>query len=472
MLRTYFSHLRQSARLRKTAVWGLATLVLFLGFLFNVWRVAEPQWFQTHQRDTESLIIGRMVQSRQAGIFSVGGLTGAGMTTDIQQGWITTDQIENQYAAYLNSGTFAEFSPYLSQPGGQGILFSLLDASLPLSPQTKLWGFYVLTALLSAVALTAIVRWFSAEFGGWVGLCVAASAVLSQWLTVFGRNLWWSLWAFYLPMLVGMVYLQRHNLPTNRQFITLGLLIFGAVSVKCFINGYEYITTTLLMMLTPCVYYAIRDRWDSRRCLKGVSAAIAGSGLAIALSLLMLCVQIGAAKGGFMDGVGHVVYSLGKRTHGEAEGFPPIYAASLEAETLSVVVTYMRGVFFDLNTYLPVSTPFVSEVLWQVRYFDLIVLFLIASGLLLWRRRGGSGSREAVALIAATWFSVSAPLSWYVIFKAHSYIHTHMSFLLWQMPFTFFGFAVLGAWLSGKRGEFSKSGNAINGGSPDDAEGR
>ena len=61
--------------------------------------------------------------------------------------------------------------------------------------------------------------------------------------------------------------------------------------------------------------------------------------------------------------------------------------------------------------------------------------------------------RQNIALIWTTWFSILAPLSWYVIFKAHSYIHTHMSFLLWQMPFMFFGFAVFGAavmaWIKG-----------------------
>ena len=31
-----------------------------------------------------------------------------------------------------------------------------------------------------------------------------------------------------------------------------------------------------------------------------------------------------------MDGVGHVVYSFGKRTYGDAENFPAVYAASLE----------------------------------------------------------------------------------------------------------------------------------------------
>ena len=53
--------------------------------------------------------------------------------------------------------------------------------------------------------------------------------------------------------------------------------------------------------------------------------------------------------------------------------------------------------------------------------------------------------QQHIALIWTAWFSILAPLSWYVIFKAHSFIHTHMSFLLWQMPFTFFGFAVFSA---------------------------
>ena len=66
----------------------------------------------------------------------------------------------------------------------------------------------------------------------------------------------------------------------------------------------------------------------------------------------MLCFQIGAVKGGFMDGVAHVIWSFGKRTYANAEDYPPVYAASLEAGTIGVVITYMNGIFFDLNNYL------------------------------------------------------------------------------------------------------------------------
>ena len=440
-------HLSQSELARKIALWALSIGLLFFGFLFNLWHIAEEQWFDTHQRDTESLIIGRMVKSRQDGIFSVGGLTGAGVTTNIQQDWISANQIDNQYAAYLNKGSFDEYSPYMSQPGGQGIIFSLFDKLIPLSPQIKLWSFYVLTALLSVTALTAIIDWFYEEFDGWVAIFVLCSAVLSQWLTVFGKNLWWSLWAFYLPMIVVMYLLKRHRIPSNRQFIRFGILIFTAVFIKCFINGFEYITTTLVMMVTPCIYYAVLDRWNRHQCLKWMLAAGLGSGAAIFLSLLLLCFQIGAAKDGFMDGVAHVFYSFGKRTHGEAEGFPEVYAASLEAGTIGVVITYVNGVFFDLNNYLSNVNTFLSDFLLKVRYGYLIVLFMVMSVVLFLRSQKmiAEQRQQNIALIWTTWFSMLAPLSWYVIFKAHSYIHTHMSFLLWQMPFTFFGFAVFGS---------------------------
>ena len=448
MFKIKLKQLRQPESIRKIAIWVVSTLLLFFGFYTNLWRVAEQQWFDNHQKDTEAHVMGRMVKSRQDGILSAGGLNGWGTMKSTDAEWIPSTERGPQYTAYLHKRSFDKFSTYNSQPAGQGMVFSLLDRLIPLSPQTKLTLFYILTALLSAGALTTIIGWFYEEFGGWVAIFVIGSAVLSQWLTVFGKNLWWSLWAFYLPMIAVMYYLKRHRVPADRQFIRFGILIFIAVSIKCFINGYEYITTTLIMMMVPFVYYVILDKWSGRQSVKWTLAAGLGSGVAIVLSFIMLCFQIGAAKDGFMDGVEHIIWSFGKRTYAKVEDYPPVYAASLEAGTIGVVITYMNGIFFDLNNYLSQANSFVSNFLLKVRYYYLIVLFVVMSALLFWHSNKEMMAERRphyIALIWTTWFSILAPLSWHVIFKAHSYIHTHMSFLLWQMPFTFFGFAVFGA---------------------------
>lgn len=443
-----FKHLSQSAFVRKMSIWAVSIGLLFFGFFSNTWRVADQNWFATHQKDTEAHIMGRMVKSRQDGIFSAGGLNGWGTAKSTDAEWIPSTELGPQYTAYLYKLSFDKFSTYNSQPAGQGMIFSLLDRLIPLSSESKLRLFYVLTALLSAIVLTAIIGWFYEEFGGWVAIFVLCSAVLSQWLTVFGKNLWWSLWAFYLPMIAVMYFLKRYRETLDRQLIRFGIVICIAVSIKCFINGYEYITTTLLMMMVPFVYYVVLNKWSRQQCVKWTLAAGLGSGVAIFLSFIMLCFQIGAAKDGFMDGVAHIVWSFGKRTYANAEDFPPVYAASLNAGTLSVVITYMNGIFFDLNNYLSQANSFVSNFLLKVRYYYLIVLFVVMSVLLFLRSNKeilAEQRRPYTALIWTTWFSILAPLSWFVIFKAHSYIHTHMSFLLWQMPFTLFGFAVFGA---------------------------
>jgi len=96
----------------------------------------------------------------------------------------------------------------------------------------------------------------------------------------------------------------------------------------------------------------------------------------------------------------------------------------------------------------------------KVRYGYLILLFMVMSVVLFLRSKKilSERRRHYIALIWTTWFSMLAPLSWYVLFKAHSYIHTHMSFLLWQMPFTFFGFAVVGcAVITWRNGSIEKS---------------
>lgn len=437
----------QPELVRKLSVFTVSLLLLFFGFFSNSWHVAEEQWFLRHQRDTESLIVGRLVKSRQDGIFSAGGLTGAGVPNNYDQEWISSEQVSDQYAAYLNGLTFEQYSPYLSQTGGQGMLFGLLDGLIPLSPETKLTAFYLLTSLLSAIALTSISVWFFSEFNWSAALFVAGSMIISQWLTVFGRNLWWSVWAFYLPMIAFMYFLQYRREATYHHLVILGLLSFVAVFVKCFINGYEYITTTLIMMFVPFVYYAIVDRLSVRQFLTGTVMAACGSLLAILLSVMLLSVQIAAVKGDLLDGFEHVIYSLGKRSYGDAQRYPEIYAASLESNTMQVAIGYWKGTFFDINNYLTTSNSFVSHYLFKIRYFYLFILFLAMSFLVV--RFGeenisNQDRKRDIALVVTTWASILAPLSWFVIFKGHSYLHKHMNYVLWQMPFTLFGFAVCG----------------------------
>jgi hypothetical protein len=406
-----------------------------------------------------------MVKSRQDGILSCGGLTGFGIgdnvdpahsssaiqVQDDQDDWPSKIEVEYQYLAYRNGLRLDRYLAYMSQNGGQGMLFSLLDRLIPLSPEAKLAFFYIFTSVLSAVALSLVVLWFYTEFGLCVAMFVVSSAVFSQWLTVFGRNLWWSIWAFYLPMIVIMYFLKHNRVSATRQSITFGALVFISVFVKCLVNGYEYITTTLIMMMVPFVYYSILDKLSTRQFLTHTFVAVLGSFLAIFLTLTILCLQIASIKGSVLAGIEHIVFSLMARTHGYAHDFPTSYAASLNSSTINVIIIYLKGTFFNLNNYLSISNPLVSRFVFRIRYIYLIVLFLAMSLLILLSRNEHISAKQRqsyIALIFAAWFSILAPLSWYVIFKAHSFEHPFMNYIVWQMPFTLFGFAVCGVAVS------------------------
>lgn len=438
-----------SERMKRSCLAAVCVAVLFAGFLSNAWGVADAEWFEGFQRDTEALVVGNLVKSRQDGLLSAAGFNGAGLA-HLRNYPRDAEQVERQYAAYLEQARFDRFTPYLSQHGGQGLAFSVLDSLLPLSPDAKLELFHAITAFLSAAVLGALVVWFHAEFGGWVAVCVALSMVASQWLTVFGRNLWWSLWAFYLPMLSVTFYLQGNTERTGSSptATRLGALVFAAVLVKCFVNGYEYMTATVVMLLVPLLYYAVRDGWSLRRKLKSAGSAVVASGAAILASLAALCAQIGALKGDLADGVSYVAFTFGKRTHGGLVGdLPDRFSAGLDADLGSVIGTYLKGAYFDLENYFPSSSPIAELLVFAVEYWQLVIVFAVASVALAVRRAGSRNTRKSrhSALVWATWFSVLAPLSWFVVFKAHSHVHTHMNFILWQMPFTFFGFAVCAA---------------------------
>ncbi len=432
-------------KIRSFLFFLLCAGILFFDFYGDDLLVARDYFSDPHQITLESFILGRIVKSGRDGIFSAGGLTGL-VGPDAVPPDTESPNYRFQSQAYLNSSAFQSYSIYPSQIGAQGMLFSALSGILPFSPADKLSIFHAIASLLSAVMLALVVFWFFREFGIVTGAIVLAGTALSQWLVVFAHSLWWSMWAFYLPMAALMFYLSRRRTAENFSFRKFGFLVFGVVLVKCFFNGYEYITTALIMMMVPFVYFCIQNRESARFFWKGLLASVVASLLAVLGSMAVLCLQIATVEGSFGKGVDHILFSFFRRSYGNPQDFPAGYAPSLQANAVDVVTTYLRGIYLDFNYYFTVPSDWVKNFIFQTRYLYLMILFAAAAGLLFYRLQKASADvhRRALALSAAMGFSILAPLSWLIIFKAHSYVHTFMNNIVWQMPFTIYGFAVCG----------------------------
>lgn len=397
--------------MRKMSHWLFVLLAfgaLFPGLYRNQWQMARPKKFISFQRDTESYILARMVQARQHGLLAAGGLLGWG---DLQSSKITDADYLHQYDAYLTGASFTSYTVKQSNPGFQGLFFSLLDQLSPFAPAQNLRLFHALAAGLFALTLTGLCLWFLLEFGALAGGFVLAACLTSQWITLFGRNLFFFSWVFYLPLLVLLFWLRAETDGKPRSESGLFVLVFGLVLFKCLFTGYDFILPALGMVFTPIIFYRRPGAPFARRLWLTGCAAL----LAIVISLLILTAQNGAASGSWQAGLDFIVQTFLRRTY--SPGDP-----ANDVSIWSILGIYLSESYFDR---------------WPVPFWLLMVLFGLGSLLV---RKSPSGR----ALVAALWFSLLGPLSWYVIFKSLAYYHTHMNYLPWQMPFTLFGFGMCG----------------------------
>ncbi len=234
------------------------------------------------------------------------------------------------------------------------------------------------------------------------------------------------------------------------------------MGLKCLTTGFEFITSTLVMMTVPIVYYARRDAWSIVRTLASLTAASAGAALAVLVTLVVLSGQVATFDGDPTAGVEHIATVLARRSPGDPADFPNLEIKNpLRAQPLDVLKTYLSG--NAINTQSVVNALKLPVRRLSIAYTGLIYLFAACSLLLLGitRIRQSAGratdlqAGRAYGLLLATWWSALAPLSWFLIFTGHAAIHTHVDFIVWHLPFTLWGFALVGVCINSIREEAS-----------------
>jgi hypothetical protein len=422
----------QSLWLRLVIFFFFCTAILFLGFYRNQWNVVREKKFREFQLDSESLVMARMVESRQHGLLAHNGLLGWG---DVDPLDLNQSDYEHQYEVFLSGVGFHSYSLYKSASGAQAMILSAMQQISPFTPAIDLRNFRGLVALLLAAAISGYVVWTFHEFGLVTALFVATTAVLSQWLTLFGRNLFYFIWASFLPLALMAWFLDARARQQKIPGIGLAIVAFAGLLFKCLVNGYDFIIPALSMPVIPLVYYAVRDSWHGKVFARRSAWLVLGLSAAVAVSILILALQLQTSEGSFMGGLSSIFSTLSRRTYADPNLFPG-YAESLRANPWPVLWTYLME----------------DTAIWvlRIRFGDLVGVFAAVTGTYVilakrWPRRFADTDKSK-ALIIATWVSFLSPVSWFLLFKGQAYVHTHTNYLAWHMPFTLFGYAMM-AWL-------------------------
>ncbi len=410
-------------------------IVLSASFYDNIFKTVDYEWFQSFQLDSESLVAGKLALSQNDGIFAKGGLTG-------RYNKVPNDKDRNlyQYDLYCQNINLEtrSYTAYLSQTGGQAIMLSYLSWLSPFSNTVNLNLFHLINAFLTSLALSILLFWIARSHGLIVAVITFIFIFFSPWFTVFGRNMWWALWSFFIPMiLVGSEFRSNNN---NNSLFRLLAIAFLGLFIKCFFTGFEYISTTCMMMFTPLVYYSSLERFKFKKFIKKTGALVAGALTAIVISVTILSYQVGQLKGSFQDGLEHIYYSYKKRSSGSSdrlyemynEKLASAYNRSLDSDLSEVLITYLKKDALDF-------------ILFNVSFLWLIFLFLFSTTLIVLPVRVNKviKNNQNKALAITLWFSILAPLSWFILFKGHSYIHHGMNSIVWYMPFCIVGFVLV-----------------------------
>jgi len=351
----------RSGRLAIATFFVLSTVILSLGFYRNQWNVVREKKFKEFQLDSESLVIARMVESRQHGIFSENGLLGWGDADPLN---LNQADYDHQYQVYLSGQDFHSYSLYKSVSGFQALFFGLLDRLSRWSPAINLRNFRALAALFFALTLSIFLIWLLLEFGWLTALFVLATTVFSQWITLFGHNLFYVIWASFIPLGLMVFYLVWEQRTARRSDLRLALVGFAIVLFKCLMNGYDFIVPAISMPVVPLIYYGFREGWGRLQFLRRLSILSLALLAAIVTSILILAMQLRISEGSFAGGLASVISTFSRRTYADP-GLYPQYAESLEANPWSVLWTY-------------ISEDLAIEAL-GLSFLDIIIIFAVVT---------------------------------------------------------------------------------------------
>ncbi|MCK5536502.1 MAG: hypothetical protein KAI79_06725 [Bacteroidales bacterium] len=420
-------------RWKEVILFLISSFMLFLSFQFNAFSIAENNWFNKFQDDSEALVIGRLVKSNKDGILSDSGRLGR--FNDLTGSWVS-----NQTLIYKNNLPVEQYGSYSSQFALQGLYFSLADKVLnvlKINPDNKVKILHAMTSMLFAIILSIIIILFYLEIGLFPSFFLLIGILFSQWLVVMGRNLYWVYGLMYLPFLATFIACKYKEVNHKINQALFYSVIYFAVFIKS-LNGYEYISTVLIAMVSPIIYFSIKNNWSMFKAIQKIFYTGLFGFLGFISALMMHIAQLYTITHSITKSWDIIFARILVRTYGTVSE-TSVYYKSLTASVFEVYHKYFNGTTIEFSNF----THF--KFFHTVTFEDLLWLFLLVTVLSFTKFKYiEKNSRKLIALSSAMWFSLLAPISWFTLAKGHSYIHTHINFVLWYLPFVLFGFALVG----------------------------
>ena len=390
----------------KYGILVVLTILLILNFSKNLIGknfVGTPT-FEGFQPESEYLVLSKIIQDK----YSLGN-NKYGLSCAVNENNERLDNIWNIIQNYKDEKI--NMQEYSSQLGLQGYVFSFLYNKIHM----PFWMMKLICCTILAVTLMLICYIICKKYGNLMGGIFYITFLLSPWVVAFAKNLYWVEFTWFLPVLFGLI------LSTNYKKKKIWIpCIFISVLVKC-LCGYEYISTIMLGTIAFFIidFFTTKEKEQRREIVK--TTIIVGITCLSAFAIALCTHAVLRGEGNILQGVESIYKNdILRRTIivSDKETFPEVYQESLNASVKETVAKYFN---WDSNVITGIDG----------KYFRLIfvsTLAIIVYDILKKRKNCYRNMIMFLVFLATT-------LSWIILGKSHSYIHTHINFVLWYFGF-------------------------------------
>ncbi len=433
----------------------LLLLLLFIAAFFsyqkNIFNAASGWWFEIHSLTPERFILDGILRMRETGDAAVPGVY---MREH-------NDDPRGQYRAEDRSGPFQRYD---SQYGLQVKFFAAL-ANLGFGEIEQM---HAAAALLMSAIVVFLVWLVVRDFSITSAAAVAALLILSPWIVIFARQLFWVSFTWFLPTAIAIYYSPRIFSASKAMVLRMLLLLYVTFLLKL-LCGYEFATSVVIAVFCPIFYQAALKKVP----IKSVLLLCIGIGtmafLAFATALFLHISTISATMA---DGWDKFQFTAERRFYSGTPEATAKQTCKGDAECEKVTLESLKASPFDvvkIYFVMPEFLPWLSaerlteaermafkaslnnapSVLQKLKviatqppshwFFVLakllnplcFILFIIGAAYAAFRR----GLPAQIVLLLA----FLSPISWFIAAKSFCYIHDHLCFVIWYLPFLFYG---------------------------------
>lgn len=329
---------------------------------------------------------------------------------------INSEDIDNREFSVLNEKI--EIESYSKQFGLQGLVFSYIYRILP-DLMKKVSVLQAFSALLFSIVLILLVREIAFLINFKFAIIFLLCMVGSPWIVSISRNTYWVPFLWLFPVYLSFFLFRIIKM---YEFNGRSMFIYGSIfGLSIFIKslcGYEYLPLIIIFSLLP-FFLELSSSMESRvvdRPLRSCSVIILFSVIGFFIALL---IHASLRSDDIIEGLIQTI----RLDAFKYNAIGPIIGApsyGIESSYIDLAVKYI----FDWNgaIYFGIESQWVFPIL-LFGSFAVVVANQLKK-------------RKVWTINFILWLTAFfSSISWSILMKDHSVIHTHLNFVLWYLFF-------------------------------------